>query len=200
MKTKLLFTFVFSVCTLLRTDSFAQKSAAKEDWLSEYKMYFDSSGNRKTGTSIKNISNIIELAEKESANSILPIYKDKINNYYIPQLWLNIADIERMSDDPKKAIEDYNKVIMSKKPDEIWLYHALLGRGTCRTTLGKYELAMVDFDTAITIFPEKGDGYFRRGFAYIVYYEDKKKGCLDLEKAELKGNKEAYDVSLKWCK
>src|SRR5258706_14139122 len=121
MKTKLLFTFVFSVCTLLRTDSFAQKSAAKEDWLSEYKMYFDSSGNRKTGTSIKNISNIIELAEKESANSILQIYKDKINNYYIPQLWLNIEDIETMSDVPKKLIEDFNKGLINKKPVEYWI-------------------------------------------------------------------------------
>lgn len=192
--------FPVSIFILTCCASFAQKSAAKKDWFSEFKIYFDSTGNRKAGTSIENISYIIELAEKASANSILPVYKDNINNYYIPQLWLNIADIKRMSEDYKGAIEYYNKVIMSKNPDEIWLYHALLGRGTCRTTLGKYDLAMVDFDTAITIFPEKGDGYYRRGVAYIVFYEDKKRGCMDLEKAALKGNKDAYDASLTMCK
>ena len=102
------------------------------------------------------------------------------------------------------ALEDYPKSLqycndaIKLNPND---FNARLTRGQVKARLGDYRGAILDFDKAIDICPEKWGGYYYRGVTKIALGEidSTNSACLDLSKAGELGKMEAYDLIKKAC-
>ena len=93
------------------------------------------------------------------------------------------------------AIADYNKVI-ELDPKDVKAYY---NRGLVKANILGHRGAMADFSKVIELDPKDAKAYYNRGLAKLELGQ-KDSGCLDLSKAGVLGNAEAYEMISKHCK
>lgn len=97
------------------------------------------------------------------------------------------------NNDPERALYFFGQSV-SASPEN---YKALVLRGRAFHKLGNFTSAMKDFNSALQINGEGGDAYFYRGI--ILLNSNKKKACVDFQKASNLGIKDARKALEKYC-
>ncbi len=72
-------------------------------------------------------------------------------------------------------------------------------RGNAKAKLGYYSDALIDYDTAIKLYPEDYQVYYARALSKIII-GDKEGGYIDFSKAGELGYLKAYEAIKKYCK
>lgn len=92
-----------------------------------------------------------------------------------------------------RAIEDFNKAV-AIDPN---LAKAYNNRGIAYYYKGQYNKAVENYSKVIALNPDDAEAYNNRGFLYIVKLGNKRKGCIDWEKACKLGKCEDYELAKK---
>lgn len=97
---------------------------------------------------------------------------------------------------------DYSEAIMDMTaardilPEMPYIYFNL---GNLYSLSSQPVEAIKNYNKAINLYPNMGDGYYNRGLV-LIFLKDKEKGCIDLSKAGELGISDAYSVINKYCK
>lgn len=97
------------------------------------------------------------------------------------------------------AIMDFNKSIDNDfRLDKGITGIASEAKGDCKYELGDFRGAILDYTTALSIFPKSKDCLIGRGFAKLVT-DDLNGACLDWSKAGNYGSSAAYELINEYC-
>jgi tetratricopeptide (TPR) repeat protein len=100
--------------------------------------------------------------------------------------WLKRGFCKSFMKDFEGEMSDYSYVIQTK-PDHKWSY---ISRGGAYNRLGKYDLAIADFDKALSLDSKDAEVYNNRGFAKKMK-GDHDGACQDWNQSRKLGNSEA---------
>jgi len=96
------------------------------------------------------------------------------------------------------AINDYSSAI-TKTDDNEMKTSLLVKRSNSYSELKSYDKAIQDLSNALKLDDTNIQALLKRGVLYLVVFDQKEKGCIDLSKAGENGYEKAYEIINKYC-
>ena len=95
-----------------------------------------------------------------------------------------------------EAIADLNHVIAANST----FYDGYYMRSQANGRSGNYLEAIKDLDKMVQLQPDNPLGYYLRGYTYVVFLQNREKGCPDLRQAKKMGDADADSLLKEYCK
>jgi tetratricopeptide (TPR) repeat protein len=129
-------------------------------------------------------------------NGAIEDYSHAISINPDAELYFNRASNYLNMDKYTEAIDDLNQVITANST----FYDGYYMRSQAYGRSGKFAEAIKDLDKMVQLQPKNPLGFYLRGYTYVVFLQNREKGCPDLQQAKQMGDTSADSLIIEYCK